>query len=133
MAESVKRTGKALVVYEDNRSFGYGAEIAAWIADQVFEWLDAPVRRVAALDCAVAYAPNLEDEILPQSEHVLAAIHELAAKVSTAELADAWTKAFGHPAIWLATLPKSAFPAATPFVRDTPFGRVAVGTPKDDV
>jgi 2-oxoisovalerate dehydrogenase E1 component len=79
VAESVKRTGKALVVYEDNRSFGYGAEIAAWIADQVFEWLDAPVRRVAALDCAVAYAPNLEDEILPQSEHVLAAIQELAA------------------------------------------------------
>jgi 2-oxoisovalerate dehydrogenase E1 component len=79
VAESVKRTGKALVVYEDNKAFGYGAEIAAWIADQVFEWLDAPVRRVAALDCAVAYAPNLEDEILPQPEHVLQAIHELAA------------------------------------------------------
>jgi 2-oxoisovalerate dehydrogenase E1 component len=79
VAESVRRTGKALVVYEDNRSFGYGAEVAAWIAEQVFEWLDAPVRRVAALDCPVAYAPNLEDEILPQSEDVLAAIHELAA------------------------------------------------------
>jgi 2-oxoisovalerate dehydrogenase E1 component len=79
VAASVRKTGKALVVYEDNRAFGYGAEIAAWIADQVFEWLDAPVRRVAALDCPVAYAPNLEDEILPQTEHVLAAIQELAA------------------------------------------------------
>ena len=79
VAESVKRTSKALVVYEDNRAFGYGAEIAAWIADELFEWLDAPVRRVAALDCPVAYAPNLEDEILPQTEHVLAGIRELAA------------------------------------------------------
>jgi 2-oxoisovalerate dehydrogenase E1 component len=79
VAESVKRTSKALVVYEDNRAFGYGAEIAAWIADELFEWLDAPVRRVAALDCPVAYAPTLEDEILPQTGHVLAAIRELAA------------------------------------------------------
>jgi 2-oxoisovalerate dehydrogenase E1 component len=76
---SVKKTGKALVVYEDTISFGYGAEVAAWIADQVFEWLDAPVRRVASLDTPVAYAPNIEDEILPQTEDVLAAIRELAA------------------------------------------------------
>ncbi len=76
---SVKKTGKALVVYEDTISFGYGAEVAAWIADRVFEWLDAPVRRVASLDTPVAYAPNIEDEILPQTEDVLAAIRELAA------------------------------------------------------
>jgi 2-oxoisovalerate dehydrogenase E1 component len=79
VAASIKKTARALVVYEDNISFGYGAEVAAWIADQVFEWLDAPVRRVASLDSPVAYAPNIEDEILPQTEDVLAAIRELAA------------------------------------------------------
>jgi 2-oxoisovalerate dehydrogenase E1 component len=79
VGESVKKTGKALVVYEDTMAFGYGAEVAAWIADQVFEWLDAPVRRVASLEAPVAYAPNIEDEILPQTEDVLAAIRELAA------------------------------------------------------
>ncbi len=78
VGESVKKTGKALVVYEDNISFGYGAEVAAWIADQAFEWLDAPVRRVASLDTPVAYAPNIEDEILPQTEDVLAAIRDIA-------------------------------------------------------
>ncbi len=78
VGESVKKTGKALVVYEDTISFGYGAEVAAWIADQVFEWLDAPVKRVASLDTPVAYAPNIEDEILPQTEDVLAALRELA-------------------------------------------------------
>ncbi len=78
VAESVRRTSRALVVYEDNAAFGYGAEIAAWIADQLFEWLDAPVKRIAALDCPVAYAPNLEDEILPQIDDVARGIEELA-------------------------------------------------------
>ncbi len=79
VAESVRKTSRALVAYEDNRAFGYGAEVAAWIGDELFEWLDAPVRRLAALDTPVAYAPDLEAEILPQTEDVLAAIRELAA------------------------------------------------------
>ena len=79
IAESVKKTGKALVVHEDSRSFGYGAEIAARISEELFEHLDAPVRRVGALDTFVGYNPALEDEILPQVRDVLAAMRELAA------------------------------------------------------
>ena len=79
IAESVKKTGKALVVHEDSRSFGYGSEIAARIGDELFEYLDAPVRRVGALDTFVGYNPALEDEILPQVRDVLAAMRELAA------------------------------------------------------
>jgi 2-oxoisovalerate dehydrogenase E1 component len=78
VAESVRRTSKALVVYEDPISWGFGAEIAARIADDLFEWLDGPVKRVAALDCHVGYAPSLEDAILPQVEHIRAGIRELA-------------------------------------------------------
>jgi 2-oxoisovalerate dehydrogenase E1 component len=78
IAESVKKTNKALVVYEDPLSWGYGAEIAARIADELFEWLDGPVKRVAAMDTFVAYAPQVEDFILPQVEDVKAAILELA-------------------------------------------------------
>src|SRR6266511_3414293 len=76
---SVRKTNRALVVYEDCVSWGYGAEIAARIADELFDQLDAPVRRVAALDCFVAYAPDLEDAILPQTDDVLEAIHDIAA------------------------------------------------------
>jgi 2-oxoisovalerate dehydrogenase E1 component len=78
IAESVKKTSKVIVVYEDSLSWGYGAEIAARIADELFEWLDGPVRRVAAMDTFVAYAPVLEDHILPQVDDVKAAIVELA-------------------------------------------------------
>jgi 2-oxoisovalerate dehydrogenase E1 component len=76
---SVRKTNRALVVYEDCVSWGYGAEIAARIADELFDQLDAPVKRVAALDCFVAYAPDVEDAILPQSNDVLEAIHNIAA------------------------------------------------------
>lgn len=77
ISRSVKKTSKVIVAHEDSLSFGYGAEIAARIADELFEYLDAPVRRVAALDTFVAYAPVLEDVILPQVADVLAAITEL--------------------------------------------------------
>jgi 2-oxoisovalerate dehydrogenase E1 component len=77
VAASVRKTGRALVVYEDNRSWGYGAEIAAWIGDELFEYLDAPVRRFAGMDNPVAYAPNLEDVILPQTETIARALREL--------------------------------------------------------
>jgi 2-oxoisovalerate dehydrogenase E1 component len=79
IADSVKRTNKALVVYEDSLSWGIGSEISARIADELFPWLDGPVRRVASLDTWVAYAPRLEQVILPQTENVLEAIRELAA------------------------------------------------------
>jgi 2-oxoisovalerate dehydrogenase E1 component len=77
VARSVRKTSKLLVVHEDTKSFGFGAEIAARVADELFEYLDAPVRRVCALDTFVAYAPQLEDAILPQVEDVLRAVTEL--------------------------------------------------------
>ena len=77
ITRTVKKTNKVIFAHEDSRSFGYGAEIAARISDELFEYLDAPVRRVAALDTFVAYAPSLEDAILPQVEDVSRAITEL--------------------------------------------------------
>jgi len=79
IVESVKKTNRVIVAHEDSQSFGYGAEIAARIADELFLELDAPVRRVCALDTFVAYAPQLEDAILPQSSDVAKAIAELKA------------------------------------------------------
>ncbi len=77
IATSVRKTSRVIVAYEDSRSWGYGSEIAARIADEMFEWLDAPVRRVASTDTFVAYAPELEDAILPQVESLKAAMAEL--------------------------------------------------------
>jgi 2-oxoisovalerate dehydrogenase E1 component len=79
VAESVRRTGKCLVVHEDHVSFGFGAEVAARVADEAFPWLDAPVRRLAGLDVPVAYSPLLEDVILPQTDDVAAAARALVA------------------------------------------------------
>lgn len=79
IAESVKKTNRVIVAHEDALSWGIGAEIAARIASDVFEWLDAPVRRVASLDTWVAYSPQLEDAILPQVDDVWTAIGEIAA------------------------------------------------------
>ncbi len=76
--ESVRKTSRALVAYEDTRSFGYGAEIAARIADELFDDLDAPVRRVAAKDTWIAYNPGLEAATLPQVEDLLREITALA-------------------------------------------------------
>lgn len=75
---SAKKTGRVIVVYEDSISWGYGAEIAARIADDCFAWLDAPVRRVASTDTFVGYAPQLEDAILPQVSTLVASYHDLA-------------------------------------------------------
>ena len=77
IAASVRKTSRVIVAYEDMLSWGYGAEIAARIGDQLFHDLDAPVRRVAAMDTFCAYQPKLEDEILPQTSHLVAAIREL--------------------------------------------------------
>ncbi|HKX26437.1 MAG TPA: dehydrogenase E1 component subunit alpha/beta [Blastocatellia bacterium] len=77
--ESVKKTNRVIVAYEDFISWGYGAEIAARIASDLFDHLDAPVKRVGALDCFVSYTPEVEDAILPQVEDVLKAITETAA------------------------------------------------------
>ncbi len=77
VAASVQKTNKVLVAYEDSLSWGYGAEIAARIADECFPWLDAPVRRVASTDTFVGYAPDLEDFILPQVEDLTQAMREL--------------------------------------------------------
>ncbi len=78
IAASVKKTSRVIVAYEDTLSWGYGAEIAARIADELFQFLDAPVRRVAAMDTFVAYQPLLEDAILPQVQDLYRAMKELA-------------------------------------------------------
>jgi len=79
IAESVRKTNRVIVAHEDMLSWGYGAEIAARIGDELFHDLDAPVRRVAAMDTFVAYQPVLEDAILPQPEDLYRAMAELAA------------------------------------------------------
>ncbi|GAC1363775.1 MAG: dehydrogenase E1 component subunit alpha/beta [Acidobacteriaceae bacterium] len=79
IAESVRKTSRVIVAHEDMLSWGYGAEIAARIGDELFHDLDAPVRRVGAMDTFVAYQPLLEDAILPQPEHLYRAMAELAA------------------------------------------------------
>jgi 2-oxoisovalerate dehydrogenase E1 component len=79
IAESVRKTSRVIVAHEDMQSWGFGAEIAARIADELFEDLDAPVKRVAGMDTFVAYQPVLEDAILPQPEKILKAIVDLRA------------------------------------------------------
>jgi 2-oxoisovalerate dehydrogenase E1 component len=79
IAKSVRKTNRVVVAYEDTLSWGYGAEIAARIADELFEELDAPVRRVAAADTFCAYQPKLEDEILPQTDSLVRAARDLLA------------------------------------------------------
>ena len=76
---SAKKTGRVIVAYEDSLSWGYGAEIAARVADDCFAWLDAPVKRVASADTFVGYAPSLEDATLPQISTFVAAYEEIAA------------------------------------------------------
>ena len=75
---AVKKTNRVIIAHEDQLTCGFGAELAARIADELFEYLDAPIRRVAALDTPVAYHPDLEEVILPQAADVLKAIQALA-------------------------------------------------------
>ena len=77
ISATVRKTHRVIVAYEDMLSWGFGAEIAARLADQLFGELDAPVRRVAAMDTFCAYQPKLEDVILPQSGHIVAAVKQL--------------------------------------------------------
>jgi 2-oxoisovalerate dehydrogenase E1 component len=77
IATSVRKTARVIVAHEDMLSWGYGAEIAARIADELFADLDAPVKRVAAADTFCAYQPKVEDEILPQTESIVTAVKEL--------------------------------------------------------
>jgi 2-oxoisovalerate dehydrogenase E1 component len=79
VAESVAKTGRVLVLYEDTLRCGFGAEVAAWIADECFEDLDAPVWRLAALDVPVAYEPTLERAILPQVDDIARDLRSLLA------------------------------------------------------
>ncbi len=76
---SVEKTSRVIVAHEDTLSFGYGAEIAARIADELFTHLDAPVKRVAAMDTWVGYHPQLEARILPQTDDLVKTIDELLA------------------------------------------------------
>jgi 2-oxoisovalerate dehydrogenase E1 component len=77
VGESVRRTGRALVVHEDIQTAGFGAEVAAWIAESCFDVLDAPVGRVGAQDCHVAYEPTLEEAILPQVDDIATKLEHL--------------------------------------------------------
>ena len=79
IAAYTRRTSRVMVVHEDQLTCGFGAEIAARISQELFDYLDAPVTRVASLDCPVAYAPVLEEAILPGSADVLKAIREIVA------------------------------------------------------
>jgi 2-oxoisovalerate dehydrogenase E1 component len=78
IADAVRGTNRVVVAHEDQLTCGFGAEVAARIASDLFEYLDAPVRRVGAEDCPVAYCPDLEEAILPQASDVLQAILETA-------------------------------------------------------
>ena len=75
---SVKKTGKALIVHEDTRTGGFGAEIGSVIAEECFQWLDAPIMRVAAKDAPIPFAPALENAILPQENDIVSALKKMA-------------------------------------------------------
>jgi len=78
IADHVKRVNRLIVVHEDQLTCGFGAEIAARAASELFAYLDAPVARVASLDTPVAYSPDLEEAILPQTADILQAIQTTA-------------------------------------------------------
>src|SRR5579864_1375628 len=77
IAATVRKNHRVIVAYEDMLSWGFGAEIAARISEELFDELDAPVKRVAAMDTFCAYQPKLEDVTLPQTEHIVSAVKQL--------------------------------------------------------
>jgi len=79
IAAAVRETSRVVIAHEDQLTCGFGAELAARVGDELFEFLDAPVRRVAAMDAPVAYCPELEETILPQAADVLRAVKDIAA------------------------------------------------------
>jgi 2-oxoisovalerate dehydrogenase E1 component len=79
IAESVKKTSRVIIAHEDMLSWGFGSEISARIANELFDFLDAPVGRIGALDTWVAYRPELEREILPQTADVEAEMRRILA------------------------------------------------------
>ena len=79
IATYVKRVNRVIVAHEDHLTCGFGAEVAARISEELFEHLDAPVTRIGAMDTPVAYAPELEEVILPQTEDLVRAIEKVAA------------------------------------------------------
>jgi len=83
----VRKTGRCLVVHEDVITCGFGAEVAAWVGEHCFESLDAPVRRVAAIDTHVAYEPSLAAAVLPQVDDIATAIKTLGDWLGTADAA----------------------------------------------
>src|SRR5438067_7675310 len=78
IASAVKHTSRIVIAHEDQLTCGFGAELSARVGSELFEYLDAPVRRVGALDTPVAYYPDLEEAILPGSADVMQAIVETA-------------------------------------------------------
>ena len=79
IAATVRKTNRVVVAYEDYKSHGFGAEIAARIAEELFADLDGPVGRVASLDAPVGYAPQLEEATLPQTEDIAACVRRVKA------------------------------------------------------
>jgi len=79
IAAAVRETSRVVIAHEDQLTCGFGAELAARVGDELFEFLDAPVRRVAAMDAPIAYCPELEEAILPQAADVLRAVKDIAA------------------------------------------------------
>jgi 2-oxoisovalerate dehydrogenase E1 component beta subunit len=79
IGQSIAKTNKVLIVHEDSKTGGVGAEIAAIIAEEHFEQLDGPVMRVAAADTHIPYAPSLEEAVIPNVDDVVAALGRLAA------------------------------------------------------
>tara|TARA_B100000949_G_C14185967_1_gene409612 strand:+ start:281 stop:649 length:369 start_codon:yes stop_codon:yes gene_type:complete len=77
IARAVQATNRVVIAHEDQLTCGFGGELAARIADELFDQLDAPVKRVGALDCPVAYSPVLEEAILPQASDVLETVREI--------------------------------------------------------
>ena len=75
----MRKTGKVLIAHEDNVTGGIGAEIAALVAEFAFQSLDAPVKRIGALDVPTPYSPTLEEYFLPDTKKIVAALRELAA------------------------------------------------------